>query len=507
MNPTSHFEESLSRRRFLAGGSALPFLLATAARSATGTESVYLTTVQRAADALLEHCRDNIGPRRTAMIFSVVDRKTLQPPPALPRAPEGVRDGDRSDVYGSNANVQLNLFSALQHLGRITSRGEYHTAADAALLDMIRVTQHPDTGLLAWGEHMYWDCKLDSPGSLQKGMQIHEPKRKFMFFDQLYAAEPARVVRFARGLWEHHIGDKKTGNFTRHARYDAHQPGLDYDFLKEAGYYIDVWSRTYEKTRDGYYLPPIQILVNRYVGRMNDLNLLDFDSSTRPDRENNCLTNDMLNLAIETQPASDRVDDQTAGVLKTLTDRLDDGFLRLPHDPSGKGFYYSLFTDTGTLRPRKGDDGHSRHWGMGYGVKGTMLYGVLCHTRYRQTGAGPRAQAYRKLFLQASDCYRRVRPDVSKQDIWAGEHGLAILLEIAAYRETQDREYLNTARRLADDSLDIYFDSSSPLPRASSRSEHYEALTYPDTLLLSLLAVHEALHGGGKAIEISDVDR
>jgi len=476
---------------------------------AANSETPYLQVVRRCADALLEHGRDNLGPRKTAMILSMLDRKTLRPPAELPDAPMGIRPGDRTNVYGSNANLQQNLFLAFQHLSRITGKPQYAEAADQALLDLIRVTQHPATGLLAWGEHLFWDCKLDQAGTMQRGNLIHEPKRKLMFFDRLYEAEPQRTLAFARGVWEHQIANHETGDFSRHARYDAHGPSTGADFLKEAGYFIDLWSRAYHKTRDPLYLRAITVLTNRYLGRMNERNLLDFDSSPAPDRDNNCLTNDMLALAVEAQPAAARVDEPTRLHLMHLVDRLDDGFLRLPHAPddAARGFHYSIYTDTGKLRPRKEDDGHSRHWALGYGVKSTSLFGVLCHTRYRQLKNGPRANLYRNLFLRAADLYRKVHPKPEVQDIWAGEFGMAVFLEIAASRATGDAAYLETARTLADKAIQVYWDDGSLLPRASSKTGHYEAITYSDTLLLSLLAVDEHVGGRKPVIEISDVDR
>src|SRR3712207_7046321 len=47
------------------------------------------------------------------------------------------------------------------------------------------------------------------------------------------------------------------------------------------------------------------------------------------------------------------------------------------------------------------------------------------------------------------------------------------------------------ARELADEAMGVFWDGGSPLPRTSSRKDFYEATTYPDTLLMSLLALHE----------------
>ena len=337
-------------------------------------ETVYLKTVRLCADAIIKHGRDNLGPKRTAMVLSMLDRKTLRPPEKLPKAPAGIRKVDRTNQYGSNANLQQNLYIALQHLSRITGDPRYKRAAEDALVDFLRLTQHPDTGLLAWGEHLFWDCQQDAPGTFMGPALIHEPKRKLLFFDLLYAAEPERTISYAKGLWEHQIADHATGNFSRHARYDVHDPGKDSDFPKEASYFIDCWSRAWQKTGDRAFLQAIQVIAQRYLGKLNDRDLMDFDSSTLPERNNTCITIDNLGLAIECHAAAARVDEETAELLHQLAGRLDRGFLALPHAPNDpeRGFVYSVYTDTGKLRPRKGR----------YGPFAPLGHGLRCQDQH-----------------------------------------------------------------------------------------------------------------------------
>jgi len=485
-------------------------VLAVRGSAASGGESTsYLKIARACADALIKHGRDDLGPQRTGMILSMLDRRTLRPPTKLPKAPAGIRKADRTTLFGSNANLQQNLYVAWLHLSRLTGEPGYARAAREALIDFLRLAQHPDTGLLAWGEHLCWDCRTDTPGTLMGAKLIHEPKRKVQFFDLLYAAEPERTLAYARGLWEHQIADHKTGNFSRHARYDAHGPGKDYDFPKEGSYFIDCWSRALQKSHDRTFLEAIRVLAQRYLGKLNDHDRMDFDSTTRPERENNCITIQNLGLAIECHDAATRVDSQTAKVLRQLAGRLDRGFLALPHAPADpkRGFVYCVYTDSGELRPRKGGDGHSRHWGMGYGAKSTMMYGLLCHTRQAHLGKTPAGRAYRGLVLAAADLYRGLAPDPRGQDLWAGEYGMAIFLEIAAYRLGGNQAYLDRARALADQAIAVFWDGDGPLPRASSRTRHYEAITRPDTLILALLALHEHVSGLEPKIPISDVDR
>jgi hypothetical protein len=46
------------------------------------------------------------------------------------------------------------------------------------------------------------------------------------------------------------------------------------------------------------------------------------------------------------------------------------------------------------------------------------------------------------------------------------------------------------SRKLKEMALDMFFDASSPLPRASSMHRHYEAITRADNLMMELLRLY-----------------
>ncbi|HEX4132416.1 MAG TPA: hypothetical protein VHZ24_20465 [Pirellulales bacterium] len=483
-----------------------------AAEPATSTAtSPYLDVVRRTVDALLRTAVDRFGKQQSGMILSVLDRENATPLTKLPSPPAGVRQGDRCGPGGSNANLQQDLYRSMFHLSRLTGDPQYAEAARDALLDFLRIAQSPETGLLAWGEHMFWDCVDDCPGTLY-GKQIHEPKRKILYFDLWYDADPERTLRYARGLWDHQIFDHKTGNFSRHASYDKHDPRKDFDFAKEGSYFIDCWSKAYEKSRDPVYQEAVRVLTTRYLGRANPkTRLLDCDSSKDPARVNLCVALWSISLAMESAPAAKRMDAETSKLLEQLATEQDDAFLALPHDFSSpdRGFICYCFADTGKARERaeKKSNGYSRHWSMGYGINPTSMFALLSNTRQAQLGNDPRAEKYRKLVVEGADVYRRETPNPKNDDLWAGEYGMAIFTELAAYRLTKRTEYLEAAQRLADESIAVFWDRGAPLPRASSKTKYYDCISYPDTLLLSLLALHEAVAGLTPRVEISDLNR
>lgn len=154
-----------NQRLFIRCGGAC-ITLVFASFTSADDDSKYLAVVKRASDVILENGRDSYGEQKSGMILSVLDRSTGKPMRLLPKAPQGVRQGDRTGPGGSNANMQQDLYRTMQHLSRLTGDARYADAVQVALADFLRITQHPDTGLLAWGEHLYWNCVADKLGDL-----------------------------------------------------------------------------------------------------------------------------------------------------------------------------------------------------------------------------------------------------------------------------------------------------------------------------------------------------
>jgi hypothetical protein len=74
-------------------------------------------------------------------------------------------------------------------------------------------------------------------------------------------------------------------------------------------------------------------------------------------------------------------------------------------------------------------------------------------------------------------------------DGWPAASGHAISREPAAWSSTARQVYLDRARELADHAVAAFF-GESPLPRASTKTEHYESITGAGTLALALVELH-----------------
>jgi hypothetical protein len=481
-----------------------------ASEEAADSESRFLNVVRRTVDVILENGRDTYGDQHSEMIISVLDRKNGKPMRSLPQPPQGVRHSDRVGPGGSNANLQQDLYRTMLHLSRLTGDTRYEQSARAALQDFIQIAQHPDTGLLAWGEHLYWNCIEDRLGDLDPN-RTHEPKKKFICFDLLYDLEPERTLKYAQGLWDHQIADQETGNFSRHAKYDRHDPRRDYDFAKEGGYFIDTWSRAFAATQHEEFATAVRVLTQRYLNRMSSLGHLSLDSTTRPEWFQTSPSLYAVALAAECTDAAERMDAKSALLLRQLASAQDKAFLSMPHRPddSERGFVSYADTESGQPKPveAKQSDGFSRHWGLGYGVHSTAMIALLCNTRQQQLGDSKPGEEYRRLVVEAARLYLNEQPDPAADDLWAGEYGTVIFTLLAAHRISHDSRYLDRAIALADDAIRIFWDKDHPLPRASSKTDYYGVVTGSDTLILALLAVHEQITSKDPQIEVSDLIR
>jgi len=470
-----------------------------------GQTNCYLDVVRRFADTMIEHGRDKYGPIHTAMFMSVLDRKTLSPPSKLPPAPGGVRQGDRCDCYGSNLQHQFNFLRCLEALTELTGESKYREAAEQAVLDTFRYAQSETTGLMGWGEHLWWDAREDKVSSLNPERKlIHETKRSFPYWPLLFARNPEAAKRFALGLWEHQIRDQKTGDFSRHAYWDRHGPSGQHSFPKEGSYMLDVWSRAYADTRDAVYLKAIDVLTRRYLGKINQRGLLEHGEYD-PQR---CIPIEMLYLAIHGHESAQRLPPgELREKLERLCAEIDRGFQGLPHEPKGRGFIRACFTDTGEPQPWRKDkpnspSGWSPPWESGYGLRISAEFAVKSYDRYRQLSDGAVKTKYRQFILDTADAYETQEPPAGV-DLWPRDFGYVIYCQLAAHNLAGDAKYLDRARHFADKALAVFFDGNSPLPRASVKSRHYESVTMSDVLLYALLRLDLTLNK--KTTSLQDV--
>lgn len=426
----------------------------------------YLAIVQAYADAMIEHGRDDYGEKHSPLFAEELDRRTmrmlegesLKKVAAISRDEWGIRPHDRM-LGGSNPQHCQNLYQILFQLTEISGEERYAKEASRSLKFFFEQCQSPSTGLFWWGEHAGLDFRTEKP--LEKGAgNTHEFYRPWILWQHSWQIAGEACERFARGLWEHQIGDHKTGYFSRHASIASHRPGTEAPYARHGGFYIETWAAAYKHTQDEVFLTAIRSVVDGLErARLKEGGMLVSGSKQRGGR-----TQYSVSLAISLEEAARVVPIDLAKKMWKVALINDEAFAKAHHAPSQQA----------TQIPAD--------WSNAYGSGGLAAEANTCMLRYRQVPS----DAYRNFVLETADRYHNADVDLRKP-VWPGTIGNVILLMLNAHELTSKDRYLQAADRFAHKGIELFLADGCPLPKASHMHNHYEAVTNGDTLMMALL--------------------
>lgn len=530
-------------------------LVVLAASPLQAAELDYLKAVENYANALLTHGRDKYGPIRTPLIattlgrseFGMIDRES---------APHvfGVRDRERM-MEGANPMHDQNLYQILYALSTLTGDDVFALEADRSLSWFLEHCAHSSTNLFAWGEHIGWDFAHER--SIRKiAGKLHEFFRPWALWDRCYLLDPKASFRFAKSLCENQIGDQETGNFSKHAVYDQPGPSINGDEPRHAGFYLTTWAAAFVETQDERYLEDLSVgtwslvfaerrnrslddameTLTAYVEcrRSPESGAIPADSGTptlaEPWRGRLVLPVDNLSLAVDLGWCAQRVETLLADNMRLVASRTDSAFLKMDHDPAGLGFRTGL--DVYTLRAYGPEESQrSRMWVDraiennfrdygGFVIRSHAAVANLCFERFKQTSL----RDYHDLVLKTAQRYLDSEPKATgvglpnvlmrglewvfgaEIPVYPRMMGQAIKLMLNTYELTGERKYLNRADHFARWSIKIFV-NDSPIPRASHRHDHYEAVTGADALMMAILELWAVKAERREEVELVWVDR
>ncbi len=480
--------------------------------AAERTPDEYLQIVVSYADAMLKDGRDTYGQLDTPLLATTLDRKTgrllegeeLKRVAEIPRESWGIRAHDRM-LSGSNPMHDQNLYQVLYALSKITGEGRYAEAADGTLKWFFEHCQSEETSLLAWGEHIGWDFYTEKAID-KKGGMTHEYFRPWILWERSFRLAPEACAAFATGVWEHQIGDRETGNFSRHAQWHKHGPGTNSEYPRHGGFYIATWAHAYKQTQDLVYRNAIETLVDYFERRRNSETGAIPSESAERSKGKVIWPPSNLSLAVDLQDGALCVPESLAEKMRRCAAKTDRVFLSLPNDlgKDGKGFVWAARADTLAM-----DDAviskwrsYSRTWATGYGEQTDAGIANLCLLRYRQVPL----EGYKRLVVETADRYLDSEP-IIEFPVYPGTLGDVIFLLTDTYELTNEEKYLKRADHFARAAIDLFLTDGSPLPRATTQHNHYEAITRGDTLMMALMKLWAVQHGKAQSIRLIYSDR
>lgn len=421
-------------------------------------QSPYLDVVLTYADTLLEKGRDNYGPKKTALwcgVINLEDFSVPQDPKDVPML-KGFRAQDRA-VGGCNLHQDVSSLRTFLVLSTITGDVRYEKAVRDYVRDYFAVAQNPKSGLLAWGEHMYYEVHGDVVHKdYGRAGPSHELVEYTPPWDILWAVDPAATRRAIDGLKYHFFAEApaKTGwLFNRHANWNGgyNTPAKSMPWIKHAGLYAYSYSFLHRMTREQQWQDRAVGIGDLYWNQRNPTTDLSAVCLPVPGGLAGHLEAAMTSSPLFTyfllksahvDPAYATARDHALTMLKA--------FEHLSWDPSTKS-YREVFNPDGSAHvetdpkkiPKAGDPGPSP-WSIGYGSSGSGLlrFGrALAYAARTEKDETCRDAAVRV----AAILQRSPLPAI----FTAEEIGFGIHLNLDVYGLTTDKAYLAEAGRLA----------------------------------------------------------
>jgi len=453
------------------------------------------TAIARAyADYMIAHGRDVYGKKHTPLFVTGMDRKTggkISPPFAhvkrKPFMPGWERDRELrgSDRNYGNADPldQLTLLKLMHRLTELTGDKRYATEADRTASWWMANAQSP-IGLYPWGSHTSWNVDKEGGGG------IFEFNHVWPYWDLNQEA----LQKYAMGLWDHYIRDKKTGDFNRHAHSHRHGPAAGMGFPWPGSAMIATWVQAYLAEPDPEYVRAIETVLKRWES------LRDENGHLAP-----CSNYKEWAWYLGYVIAANRLDDWAGRIeakepalarkMRDYGRKCDAAYLKLADnllDIKRVGPVKSYLRATGGYNPERLDI----IGGPWQDRKDYAGFALMLHERMKHNDSPDLRKRYRKAVLDTAEIYLSVNPEV-QWSVWGENVANAMQVMLSAHELTGNPAYLHRADHFARLAVDLFLDDASPLPKLTSQDDYYEieSVTEPsgDVWMLVALDVREQL--------------
>lgn len=411
-------------------------------------DNKYLVAVTTFADRLLEVGTDQYGSRNTAMWASVIDLENQSVPPRNVPGTPGVRSYDRA-VGGSNYYHDVMTMKVFEALSEVTGDKKYVEAVNAYSKDFLNLTQNPETGLLGWGEHLYYDFYRDTVSIAES--RIFDQREFFKMpheliawtppWKRLWAIDAQRTNKAIEGIMWHFNGpDTQTYLFNRHAVWNKAERQIDVmPWIKHTVLFAYSFAFLHNETGDLLWKKRAKDIAYLYWNlRDHDTNLV-FNCLYHPQ----IVTHAKLpgigptgNYAYWMYKTAEMLkDDEMKGIAKGLL---------LAYDKYGwnaeDSFYYDSLNLDGTLLP---EAEKALVWKNEYGTSSIFSYG-------RAVNLIAKDNKDQELLDIAIKCEKQVPLNQLPKVYTAQNLGEAINFYIDLFELTKNKYYLGEAKKYAD---------------------------------------------------------
>ncbi|MBM4086546.1 MAG: hypothetical protein FJ272_17320, partial [Planctomycetes bacterium] len=362
---------------------------------------------------------------------------------------------------------------AFYELSRRTGDMQYRQAAERYLSYFLERCQSPTTGLLAWGEHTFWNLAFDAVDR-----DIHEFLVWLPLWPEMWELDAPAVRRAIEGIYAHHVFDKKTGLFDRHASYSNARAVLGkksgMPWIKHAGLMAYSLAFLYGKTGESLYLDRAQQMANLYWKTRDPQSGLPIGCigySEQPGSGGTAQCEALL--AASTASGRGEFRDMALAYLSAAAKRT-------PQDPNAAA---------------------SVSWALSYGDDG----GAFRNAQYMLHGCV--ATGDPDMLRHCEFIARGIAANPPTPQAIAEAYGRAIRFLAGLSRATGKAEYRDQARALADAAIERLWHEPSGLFRGMVGYEYYDAQFGIGDLLMGLLDLDESPYARAEdalRVELSD---
>lgn len=319
--------------------------------------------------------RDASVPRGFAADVKVKsNREAITSVPPLP----GVREGDRA-VGGANLLHDSATVRLFPLLSQISGQARYGEASNAYCREFLRVAQNPQTGLLAWGEHLFYDVFEQKPSVhpyySQKPLWPHELLGQTPPWQQLWNADADATARAIGGLRLHFYADEPGALFNRHANWDKWEfqeggtKGESQPWIKHSALYTHAFAFLYARGGEEKWLDWARGAGAIYWNARDPQTNLVPSCLTDPRPTSQLAGSGMTHLVYWLYQAFELVPAQTQWRERALT--LFHAYDRYAYDAQ-RDAYRARFPTDGTLHATQEAGDYATSWLAGYGDASTL---------------------------------------------------------------------------------------------------------------------------------------